>query len=832
MILKKLSIIFKINLLLAFVIAVSIFSYSLISNINSTITDIENTITIVERNNSLLSNILLFAEKVLIKKKDAKDNLQDISQIYNYTIPVLRNGGSPPGYSEDIRIPAADESTLAIISEIEKEWLTCKAKIEIIIEEPVYNIVRTNDNLKVKTLNVKNPRVFEAVVFINKNFETIFQKQKDLKQYYITKKQKHQIYNNVIFIIAILLYVVTLLVLRSLIKMKLMKPASRISSAMRQISEGSHIVIEKQPEYKEYNIIVEELNNISAQAKTISEFVVNLKNNKFDIKIEKYNKRNELESNLIQLRDKLKESQETEIKRQEEEKQSQWFIDGQAKFNEILRNSTSNLYVLSDNVIKNLVKFLNASIGGLFILNDNTLELTSSFAYDRKKFLTKTIPVGEGLIGMCALEQNTVWLNNIPKNYIEIESGLGESTPQSLLIIPLKTDNDLLGVIEISSFNKFQKHEVEFVENTARNIAATIETTKISERTTDLLSESQKKSEELAQRDNEMTLKIDELRKTQNEAIRKEAEMTGLIAAVDRTLLKAELTPRARIVSLNTLFTNKTNFHPEDIKNKNFIEVLDEESAKDFTKILNKVIEGEVIQINQNIVSKQGVEIPVIAQYTPIKNETGEVIRILFIGNDISHQKEVEDKNTKLLADTIEKAKLLANNEKRIQDNYNLLAISKEEAEEREFELNALLSAINSNLIKLEFNIKGDIEKFNYRFSGATQYTDEEINTSKINKFLPDEINENYSTIIKNLQKGETFSGVFSIRNKKSELLWWIISLIPVQNQKKEISKILFLANDITIQKNAEEKIKAQAVEKDKKYKEWLKKILNEKYFL
>ena len=96
-------------------------------------------------------------------------------------------------------------------------------------------------------------------------------------------------------------------------------------------------------------------------------------------------------------------------------------------------------------------------------------------------------------------------------------------------------------IIEIASFNKFNNNEVQFIENIAEDIASTLETTKISDRTSDLLEESQKKSDELAMRDSEMSEKIDELRVAQKETRRSETEMSSLITAVDKVLFKLEL---------------------------------------------------------------------------------------------------------------------------------------------------------------------------------------------------------------------------------------------------------------------------------------------------
>ncbi len=116
-----------------------------------------------------------------------------------------------------------------------------------------------------------------------------------------------------------------------------------------------------------------------------------------------------------------------------------------------------------------LVNYLKANQGGLFILNDEDKEniyfnLLSAFAYDRRKYMEKHIQFGEGLIGTCAIEKKTIFMTDIPQDYMEITSGLGGANPGSLLIVPLKLEDDVLGALEIASFNVFEEHEIEFVE--------------------------------------------------------------------------------------------------------------------------------------------------------------------------------------------------------------------------------------------------------------------------------------------------------------------------------------------------------------------------------
>ena len=46
------------------------------------------------------------------------------------------------------------------------------------------------------------------------------------------------------------------------------------------------------------------------------------------------------------------------------------------------------------------------------------LRLRASYAYDRKKFISKRVEIGEGIIGQCYLEAQTIYMAKVPNNYL------------------------------------------------------------------------------------------------------------------------------------------------------------------------------------------------------------------------------------------------------------------------------------------------------------------------------------------------------------------------------------------------------------------------------
>jgi methyl-accepting chemotaxis protein len=141
-------------------------------------------------------------------------------------------------------------------------------------------------------------------------------------------------------------------------------------------------------------------------------------------------KEDRIGNHLIDLKNSIEETREEEKRRKAEDERLNWATGGSAMFAEIIREHSDNLEELAYAIISELVNYIDANQGGIFIINEDEqnekyIELLSSFAYDRKKMLEKKIPFGAGLVGRCILEKETIYMTNVPKDYLNITSGLG-----------------------------------------------------------------------------------------------------------------------------------------------------------------------------------------------------------------------------------------------------------------------------------------------------------------------------------------------------------------------------------------------------------------------
>ncbi|EMR04743.1 GAF domain-containing protein [Cesiribacter andamanensis] len=214
----------------------------------------------------------------------------------------------------------------------------------------------------------------------------------------------------------------------------------------------------------------------------------------------------------------------------EEEKERGWATHGMAMFAELLRSSSTSTAHFYQKIISTLVNYLEVNQGGLFLLDEQeggsvTIELAACYAYNRQKHLKKQITPGEGLIGQCYLEKDTIYMTDIPQNYVNITSGLGTANPSCLVIVPLLLNKEVHGFLEIASFSTIKPHKVAFLERLGESIASTIANVKVNERTRRLLQDSQQQAEELRAQEEEMRQNMEELSATQENQNRLQREL-------------------------------------------------------------------------------------------------------------------------------------------------------------------------------------------------------------------------------------------------------------------------------------------------------------------
>lgn len=347
--------------------------------------------------------------------------------------------------------------------------------------------------------------------------------------------------------------------------------------------------------------LISNLKKASSFINSITKGNYNIEWEGLDGKIQDKNKGN-VAGELVMMRDQMqKAKQEDDIRI--------WMNEGLSNFADLIRKHQNNLSELSEHLIANIVEYLGAQQGGLFFASEDDhqvtyLEMMGCFAYERKKFMEKRIELGQGMVGQCFLEGETSYLTNIPDEYVNITSGLGKTNPSALLIVPLKINEEVVGVVEIASVKEIEKYKIGFVERLAETIASAISTVKTNESTRVLLEQSQQQSEEMRAQEEEMRQNMEELQATQEQMHRKNEEVENLLkqSSENEESMRLQMEALSELQAEMTKSTDQVKQEAEDYRTM-MMDILNEIPQKIFLKDG----QGKMYLANQKVADAHGI---------------------------------------------------------------------------------------------------------------------------------------------------------------------------------------------------------------------------------
>lgn len=312
---------------------------------------------------------------------------------------------------------------------------------------------------------------------------------------------------------------------------KQLNPLERINQRLKLIAQRKALDTEEIQRQDEIGEIRHSLNLLVEGNNSVAGFANDIGKGAFDTPFEALGEDDLLGNSLLQMRRELKHVAA-------EDKKRSWTNEGFTLFLNLLRNNQDDLSSMSSVLLPKLIKYLNANQGAIFIhreINEeeSCLEISAMYAWNRMKSKEKEILIrgqeAEGLIGQAYLEKEPIYLTEVPDNFINITSGLGEANPNFILIQPLIYNEKVYGVLEIASFNIFEDYQKDFVQKLAESIASSIASLKINEQTIKLLEESKQKTLEISSKEEELRQNMEEMQATNEEMKRKETEYLSQI---------------------------------------------------------------------------------------------------------------------------------------------------------------------------------------------------------------------------------------------------------------------------------------------------------------
>ncbi len=654
------------SLLLIFLIALAI----PLVNLNFKINQVSYQVDLAGRNRMLTqriaANIMMWkATKNEAQQEDAKKKLKKAYFLLKKSLDILENGGAAPGYESYMAITSANEDErfqIGLVKELlelqekdfydvlvnetaaKKQSITKIDTIKTTLPAKLPLVAPSGTTIAIKTPSLQTPsftlkkRMVDTLIenvkytqafgkFVNSYSESqLLNACVELVKTYVKKNDEANKFLFQYLIIAgvlVLLAVIITIISCFRIVKTIRRPVNEAVEVLKGLGEGqipTKIKIDKKNELTDMLVSVNKMiDNMHEMVTYTNEVGAG----NFTNKISLFNNKGTIYDSLEKMRSNLQKAEQEDAKRA-------WFNQGLAELGEILRlhqNDTERLY---PSLIKFIVKYNTANQGALFLVNDEDeqhkfMELVSFYGYEKHRYYERKLELGEGLIGQAYLDQEPIFLTEVPPFYTKITSGIGEATPNCLALFPLLFNEAVIGVIEIAAFEVFDEHKINFLKRISESVASAIFTVKNTSRTNQLLEVSQQQSEELMAQEEEMRQNVEELHAKHEEMRRitqdnidqrreieekhranvlqmeeQKHELDEQINIINQSMAFVEFNLEGVIINANSYFLQAMGYHLEDLKGKHHSVLVDANYAisDEYRQFWNRLRDKELINSN------------------------------------------------------------------------------------------------------------------------------------------------------------------------------------------------------------------------------------------
>ncbi len=622
----------------------------------------------------LSQKIMLLIEKIE-DDKSVKNELIEALEEHDLILETFEKGGVLPG--GDNYVEPVENVNKQLLNQSLELWDPIYSNALAFIESPTSAI--------------------EAKQFLNRNRRRLLQKNQQFVQS-LTNQNKEKV-NTLFYVLLFFLIFNSVCIVLVLFACKkyIFQPLKKVAKTAENLSQGEIGTTLNYNYDNELGKIVQGINHLSQNLESSRMFIERIEKGELDSHTDEFNevvlKNNSIERALIKMRDQMKT-------RQKEDEERQWTTEGLTKFVDILRAS-DDVKKLSDNILSNLVEYTDSNQAGIYLLNDTDesnrhLELVSLYAFNTKKFDTKTYRLGEGLIGQTFLEAKTTYLLDVPENYVSITSGLGDANPQSILLVPLKVEKDIYGVVELASFNEYEEYHIRFVEKLCESIASTLAGVKTNQKTKLLLEESQQLTEQMQAQEEEMRQNMEELTATQEEMSRKEMSVNVQLEAINESLGMAEFSADGALLSSNGKYNEVLGYNMSSINEASFMVLHGSEA------LLNELVQGNKWSGWLEKKTYEGGTIELKSHFTPSVDESGNIFKVI----EIITQFEKDQSAIIEQQDTFEELREV---EEELKMNLEALEITQDQLDKKLNDSQNLLDAIKLSVSLIVYDDKGNI---------------------------------------------------------------------------------------------------------------------------
>jgi signal transduction histidine kinase/HAMP domain-containing protein/ActR/RegA family two-component response regulator len=216
------------------------------------------------------------------------------------------------------------------------------------------------------------------------------------------------------------------------------------------------------------------------------------------------------------LKDKLNEMIRNLRETTRQNTEQDWLKTNLERFTRMLQGQR-DLATVSSMILSELAPLVSAQHGVFYTLaslgdgGEPVLLYQAGYGFKERKNLASHFRLGEGLVGQCAQEKERILLTDVPGDYVRISSGLGESPPLNIIVLPVLFEGEVRAVVELASFSQFSLTHQAFLDQLTESIGLVLNTIEANTLTENLLIQSQSQAKELQTRQEELSRSNEDL---------------------------------------------------------------------------------------------------------------------------------------------------------------------------------------------------------------------------------------------------------------------------------------------------------------------------------
>ncbi|MFB9847785.1 response regulator [Oceanisphaera arctica] len=439
---------------------------------------------------------------------------------------------------------------LAEIRELTYDWITHEVEPNIALREamPVQRNKEMTQQILINSLRLNNSLLgqIKTKLAILEEAEKR-QLQEQLQQVKDTTESA-----STGFIISALILIVSGVGLSLFATMGITRRMKRLVKAGRKLEQGDLGVDVEIDSNDETGSLAHTFNQMIQRLRHVEAVATATAAEDFSKKVQVLGEKDQLAISVNKMSDSLKHLAT-------DRKEQDWLKSGLAELHYKMR-SEHELISLTQLVMTYLANYLKAQVGVCYLAEGERLQLITSYAYKKRNSSDNEFRFGEGLIGQAALEQQSILYSQMPdeqQQLLTINSGMGESQPGDVIVLPLIHENRVEAVLALGVNRRYSEIELEFLEQVTHSIAISIHVTRTQQQLVQLLEESKQQSEELQTQQEELKAANEELEEHAEMLVKSEASLRSKGEELQQ--LNSELEERTEELERKRIETEEKN---------------------------------------------------------------------------------------------------------------------------------------------------------------------------------------------------------------------------------------------------------------------------------